>query len=411
MKNLITNKANLTITGANLAETLGISIFNIILLTYAKSFQHPTALVSIVSLGSIVPGMLAVIIGRFADYSLNKSRFLIGAKIVQAALYVLLGLIITRRTFILFLVVVLINIVSDCLGIYSSSLRLPILKEKIPDERRQQVLGLNQSVTTLLQPVGQSLGITIIAATHDYALAGYINALTFLVAAGILMIGHRTIDVRISAHPQKRRASDLRHQVITILQHSSGMNIISLLTSVIIVNGVAASIDALINLFILNHPHLTVLPFSVEILLVNVGFIAGSVIGSLAKSQFLDHLSYRTIMVTVTATILVLFINFIVGQNYWLLLAGMCFSTFCLGQLNPKLTAQIIATTDQTMIGTVTGALSSLVTIAVPLGSIGLVLLYNVVAPNAAYLTGICFLLIGIGALFVKQPQADDLAS
>ena len=405
------NKTSLTITGANLAETLGISIFNIILLTYARNFQHPTALVSIVSLGSIVPGVLAVIIGRLADYSLDKRWFLIGAKLAQAALYVMLALIITKRTFILFLVVVLINIVSDCLGIYSASLRLPILKERIPDESRQQMLGLNQSVTTLLQPVGQSLGITIIAATHDYALAGYINALTFLIAAFILILGRRTIDVRIEAHPKKQHASDLRHQVIAILQHSSGMNIISLLTSIIVVNGVAASIDALINLFILNHPHLTTLPFSVEILLVNVLFIAGSVIGSLAKSQFLDHLSYRAIMATATLTILVLFINFIALQSYWLLLGGMSFTAFCLGQLNPKLTAQIIATTDQTIIGTVTGALSSLVTIAVPLGSIGLVLLYNVIAPTMAYSTGIFFLLIGIAALFVKQPHADNLAS
>ena len=405
------NKTSLTITGANLAETLGISIFNIILLTYARNFQHPTALVSIVSLGSIVPGVLAVIIGRLADYSLDKRWFLIGAKLAQAALYVMLALIITKRTFILFLVVVLINIVSDCLGIYSASLRLPILKERIPDESRQQMLGLNQSVTTLLQPVGQSLGITIIAATHDYALAGYINALTFLIAAFILILGRRTIDVRIEAHPKKQHASDLRHQVIAILQHSSGMNIISLLTSIIVVNGVAASIDALINLFILNHPHLTTLPFSVEILLVNVLFIAGSVIGSLAKSQFLDHRSYRAIMATATLTILVLFINFIALQSYWLLLGGMSFTAFCLGQLNPKLTAQIIATTDQTIIGTVTGALSSLVTIAVPLGSIGLVLLYNVIAPTMAYSTGIFFLLIGIAALFVKQPHADNLAS
>ena len=405
------NKTSLTITGANLAETLGISIFNIILLTYARNFQHPTALVSIVSLGSIVPGVLAVIIGRLADYSLDKRWFLIGAKLAQAALYVMLALIITKRTFILFLVVVLINIVSDCLGIYSASLRLPILKERIPDESRQQMLGLNQSVTTLLQPVGQSLGITIIAATHDYALAGYINALTFLIAAFILILGRRTIDVRIEAHPKKQHASDLRHQVIAILQHSSGMNIISLLTSIIVVNGVAASIDALINLFILNHPHLTTLPFSVEILLVNVLFIAGSVIGSLAKSQFLDHLSYRAIMATATLTILVLFINFIALQSYWLLLGGMSFTAFCLGQLNPKLTAQIIATTDQTIIGTVTGALSSLVTIAVPLGSIGLVLLYNVIAPTMAYSTGIFFLLFGITALFVKQPHADNLAS
>ncbi|WP_125762373.1 MFS transporter [Levilactobacillus mulengensis] len=196
MRNILKNRAVLTLSTANIAETIGVSLFNIILLMYAKQMAQPTLMVSIVSISVIIPGTLGILTGRLADFSRNKARALIYAKLVQSGLYVLLGCVITRKTLWVFGVVIAVDIISHCLGQYSSSLRLPIIKEKVPKGERQQVLGLNQSIASLLQPVGQSLGITVIALSHDYAIAAFINAGTFLVAALILKLDQNRLVVK-----------------------------------------------------------------------------------------------------------------------------------------------------------------------------------------------------------------------
>ena len=197
MQTIFKNRAILTLTSANIVETFGVSIFNIILLTYAKGFPNATIMVSIISVATVIPGVFRFLAGRMADKSHNKSYFLILSKLIQAGMYIALSLIITKKTAYIFATVVAINIISDFLSGYSSDLRLPIIKNKVEDDYRQQVIGLNQSVSALLVPIGQSLGIAIIGMTHDYALAGMVNTMTFLLAAVILFLNRKLIAIPV----------------------------------------------------------------------------------------------------------------------------------------------------------------------------------------------------------------------
>lgn len=72
MKILVKNTAFLTLTGADLFETIGTSFFNILLLTYAKGFQQANLLVSIVSIATVLPGVFGIVTGTLADRAPNK---------------------------------------------------------------------------------------------------------------------------------------------------------------------------------------------------------------------------------------------------------------------------------------------------------------------------------------------------
>ena len=409
---ILKNKAVMTLTSANIAETLGISIFNIILLTYAKSFSNPNIMVSIVSIATIIPGTLGFLSGRWADYSANKSRALIAVKVLQAVLYLILSMIITEKTVYIFLTVVIINILSDFLGEYSSSLRLPIIKTKVEDDYRQQVLGLNQSVSSLLQPIGQSIGVVIIEVTHDYALAGMINAVTFLLAAIVLYFGKNAIKVPRIEHVQEEKTQTehfgVLKRTLKLLGQSAGLNVGRLLVTVVMINAVGASFDAMVNLFLLDHKNLSIMPFSVEILVVNILFIMGTVAGSISKIKIIDDLSVKATMGITVGIMVVLFVNFLFVNNYYFLIVIMFCMSFGMAKINPKLMAQIIKNSDEDMLGTISGTLNSLVTVAVPIGSIGLVLLYNAISPASAYYTAIVLL---VGSLIIllgdKQSAAE----
>ena len=98
-----------------------------------------------------------------------------------------------------------------------------------------------------------------------------------------------------------------------------------------------------------------------------------------------------------------LFINLLSWQNYWLVVAIMAIGGFCMGQANPKLMASLLKVADGSIVGSLSGIINSLVTISMPIGSVGLVLLDNVVSPAAAYVAGIGMLLVSGGCLFIRR--------
>ena len=91
MKNLSHNRAFVTLTVADIFETIGTSLFNIILLTYARTFAQASLMVSLVSVATVLPGVFGIITGRLADTQSNKRGWLVGLKFIQAMLYMVLA--------------------------------------------------------------------------------------------------------------------------------------------------------------------------------------------------------------------------------------------------------------------------------------------------------------------------------
>lgn len=414
MINILKNKSVRVLSLANVFETLGVSIFNIVLLTYAKTYDTPAIMVSIVSIATVVPGTLGFVIGFLADRITRKDRMLILTKVIQAVMYVVLALVIDTRTLVVFSVVVAINLISDCLGFLSSSLRLPVIRKRVVREERQQVLGLNQSIASLLQPIGQSIGVFVLVATHDYALAALINAGTFLIAAVILFAGRQAIQiapvVRQKAPDGGDKEPSLWQKMSDILSQSSGVSITRLLAAVVIVNAVGASVDAVINLYLLDQGKTAGLPFGVAVLIVNILYVVGTILGSTWRFKFLDRQTFKTMMVATIGIMIILYLNFLWLHNYILLVILMFAIAFGLGNMNPKLYAQVISIADQSLVGTIFGAVSSLVTVAAPVGSVGIVLIYNAISPAAAYWVSIVILLLGTGILLSDKRTASTQA-
>lgn len=392
------NKSVLTLTSANIMETIGISIFNIILLTYAKNFSNPNLAVSIVSIAMVIPGILGFIAGRLADKSIKKSNYLIASKLVQAVLYVVLSLIINQHNYFIFLIIVLINVFSDFLGLYSNNLRMPIIKEKVDPESTQQVLGINQSIAVFLQPVGQALGVMIIGITSDYVLAGIINAITFLLTAVILYFGRNDIDTQ-SAKKVESVASETESiikRTMKVLSESAELDIFHLLSSLVIVNAIGSSIDGIINLFLIDNPNLSIFPFAVEILLINIAFVAGTFLGSIMKIKIVDNLAFKSTMTLTVLLMILTYFNFILFKNYYVLVLLMFMVSFLLIKINTKLNAKVLEIADEDIIGSIFGTLGSLMTVSVPIGSILIILIYNSISPNMAYYVSIIALVIGM---------------
>lgn len=403
MKNLSHNRAFVTLTVADIFETIGTSLFNIILLTYARTFAQASLMVSLVSVATVLPGVFGIITGRLADTQSNKRGWLVGLKFIQAMLYMVLAQLITSKQVGLLLIIIAINLCSDVLGMMSSSLRMPLLQAKVTADLQEEALGINQGIGVLVQTLGQALGVSILAATGDYQLAGYLNAVTFLLAGVVLLCGYgalRLPSVPAATTPPFRQ---LLQQVRVAMEAGAHMNVLALLASVLLLNAVGASVDALLNLYLIDHGAALPLSFGSAVLVMNTAFVIGSVAGNLLHTGWFQKWSFRAVMLTTVVTFEGLFINLLSWQNYWVVVTVMMIGGFCMGQANPKLMASLLKVADRQIVGSLSGIINSLATISIPIGSVGLVLLANVVGPQAAYLTAMGLLLACGGCLFIRH--------
>lgn len=384
MLTILKNHTLQTLASANCFATLGMSLFNIILLTYAKGYVQPKLFVSIVSIATVSPYALNIIMGDLADRTPAKAPWLIGTKIAQALLYFGLALVINQQTIFSFAVVVSLNVLATLLGNYGGSLFNVIVQKRLAAADRQQAFGINQSVGTLMAPVGQSLGVLIIATTHNYALAGVINGITFLVAAACLLIGYPTIMTRVATIKQPSLTT-IWQLAKNAIEQATQLPAVSFLGIIMLLNILAMSVDTVLNLYFITAAPKFGLPYATAILLTNLVFVLGSVLGGVSRHTWLDQLSFPKLTLITTIAIGSVYLGLLLLPTIGLILLTQFITAFCSGKLDPKMYALSTATVAPNLTGTVLGLVSTTVTIGAPAGSVGLVLLYNLVGSQLAF--------------------------
>lgn len=393
MRVLLKNRTLQTIASANFFTTLGVSLFNIILLTYAKDFHDPHWFVSIVSIVTVVPYVFGGLTGRLADQTRRKTNWLISTKFIQAGLYLVLALIINQRTASIFYTVVAINFISDLLVRYGGNILTIVIQDRVAPDDRQQVMGINTSVSTIIEPLGQTLGVLIIAWWQNYALAVVVNALTFILAAVCLLVGRSAIRTtpKVAVQPRHGRVWPVIQRVMVT---TTGMGAVSYLGILMILNVATMSSDAILNLMFIDLAPRMHVSYSAAILMVNVIFVAGSVLGGITKNTCFDRFSLFQLLLAAILAPMVTYLILLTLPRLLLILGGMFAVGFMSGKLDPKMFAIMMPQIDPHLTGTVFGTISSIVTLAAPVGSVGIILLYNLVGATAA-----CSLVIGMSAL------------
>lgn len=79
---------------------------------------------------------------------------------------------------------------------------------------------------------------------------------------------------------------------------------------------------------------------------------------------------------------------------------------FGMGQMNPKLYANLMKIAAADELGSINGVLTALATISIPVGSVGIVLIYNAVSPIAAY--GVSLGLLVLAAVSLCLPTSHQ---
>ena len=82
-------------------------------------------------------------------------------------------------------------------------------------------------------------------------------------------------------------------------------------------------------------------------------------------------------------------------------------TAFITGFLNPTLDSKLMKNTDPSIMGSMWGIIGTLATVSIPFGTVGLVLIYNVVSPKAMFIVAIAVMVLAIALLIFNLKKSD----
>ncbi|MFT8709249.1 MAG: hypothetical protein ABF820_07470 [Sporolactobacillus sp.] len=365
------NKAFRTLTNAGLLDSAGNSLYAIVFIIYAATLPYPKLAVSLTAFMTMLPTMLQLLSGYWADRPQHKLRAMVTARLLQTGLFLLLACLIGRTSsFILFATLLLINFICDILGQYSNGLVLPLLKHILPSSAMNDALSLTSASTESIKLIGQGAGAgLIVLLNHQYALFAVMNAATFLLAAWIV-IHQRKIIVPEAIQSVKHVASRpfLRESWQTICGLRREQDIFSLLVLFFFVNTVDSSSDALVSLSLVSTPSFWIGNFGNTVAACAILFSAGLILGALLSHDWFKNWSLTALLaITLTAS-LTIGLNFILHGSVWLLLISMFILGYTLGKIGPRFSSLMIARIDELRLAATAGAVNTVLLIGAPLG-------------------------------------------
>lgn len=411
MRTLIKNRTFITLSTSNFFQTLGISFFNIILLMFAKSFDNAQLWVGLVSISAVIPGVLAGPLGNVVNRFNYKAKGVIVLTLIQAAMYLYMALYMNHKYTWVIMMVISVNLISDIFGVLIGLLRYPIIQAHIEGDSRRQALGIMQSISFLMQPLGQAAGVAYIGATGDYRMGSLINAATFAISALIFMFNYKQVEVQSSEvvadklepeqTPEEKNIS--LKKVLALLGEATKVPGINLLISMMIFNGISAGIDGVLNLYVLDHADSLYFSFGVSIFLINIAFIAGMIAGSLWVNDLMKNYTMKTLLLIATVLLILLFVILELQMNFFLILLIMFAMSYITGKVNPKVAADVMGKVEEKYLSPMMGTISTVMTLATPVGSVALVAGYAGIGPSITLTIGIGFTIVSFLILFFAK--------
>ncbi|MDT8864015.1 MFS transporter [Lacticaseibacillus rhamnosus] len=410
MHEYMNNHGYRAILNASLLSGIGDSLYNIVFIIYAATMPFKSLAVTLAAMATSLPTMLSMITGSLADRTQAKTRHMVAARIGQMLLFCgLAGMIVLPASLPLFLGLLAINIISDTLGQYGNGLTLPILHRLIPAKELNTAISFQSATGTTVQMVFQAVGASLIVLLdHNYALFGAINAVTFLLAAVVLIRQNKRLkqaEPPVAPHVHQPIFKNIRN-VIRFL--TTNHFLLAVIIFAMLVNTLGASVDGLMSVTLVQQPMMWLRNFGTTVAIMNIIFSVGLILGALFAKDGLQRLSTFKLLGLLMAAMIGLSCSFFLLRSLW---AAMIFSfatAYLMGKINPRLSTVMMRLVPERQMGTTAGVINLVALLGMPVGQVVFFTIANVVSAAVSWMVMAGLSLILCLALLVMGNRIAD---
>ena len=373
------NKTFTSLLSSSIFSMLGTSLFNIVFLIYASSMPHPKMMISLAELCLLLPIIFAAYTGFLADRTKNKANFMIRASWIQAVLFFLLIFLMMEKNWISFWSIAGVKILTDLITSYKSGLRAPILQNNLSAEEIQPAFGQIQGLSSIIEIIGQPLGVTILALSHQsFSLVVLINGILYLLSGFFLLIFRKKLTFKTVNFDEKFKFNikESFSQIRDVFTVNSSSNFLVLVFSLVFINFILAGIGPLTSLAMLKFNPFSV-NYGIAIMIFNVVLMLGMLAGSFIMGDKLKDWELPKLMI---ATFLMIALFAALVTHFGLISLIFLFSlAYISAKASPKVNRLILENVSSENLGKIGGGITTIFTFSVPFGGAIFVFFANLI--------------------------------
>lgn len=186
MNIFLTNKNYRRFSIASFLSSAGDILFYLAFMTYASKLKNYSLALSLIAISESSPKLFTIFGGYFADKTRHKFKNIFLSAIIRCVLYGIVGLLFISNVnqWSLVIIVVIINLISDTFGAYSSGLVSPLVVDLVGKDHFGEAEGFTNGVNEVINIAAQFIGSALLL-IMSYSSLAFLNAISFLLA-GIL---------------------------------------------------------------------------------------------------------------------------------------------------------------------------------------------------------------------------------
>lgn len=353
---------------ADALSEIGDVFYYVALITYASQLANSSLAISLVTTLEFIPPVFSIIIGPLADKLRNKTRVSMSVNIIQCVLYIINGLLFFKfQKWMLFSFCLIINFISDTLGIITQEIEPIILKKLSPKISYEKKYGWLSAIAQSFSIGGKFLGgILLTLLNNHYIFMSFINAATFGCAAvALALIGNIIVQDEIHENEEDKKSGAL--EGVKFLKNNPKVRFIVILLSNI--NIVLAPILPIAYILLANKEIYTPVNYSMSVSLLTAIDSLASILGPTFGLRLFKGKKALINSVMVGSIFSLTFCLSIFTRNIYILMLTLFLASFFIGATIPLLFGGVIKNVPEAKIGSVNGVIDTLLAITPPLST------------------------------------------
>lgn len=353
---------------ADALSEIGDVFYYVALITYASQLANSSLAISLVTTLEFIPPVFSIIIGPLADKLRNKTKVSMSVNIIQCVLYIINGLLFFKfQKWMLFSFCLIINFISDTLGIITQEIEPIILKKLSPKISYEKKYGWLSAIAQSFSIGGKFLGgILLTLLNNHYIFMSFINAATFGCAAvALALIGNIIVQDEIYENEEDKKSGAL--EGAKFLKNNPKVRFIVILLSNI--NIVLAPILPIAYILLANKEIYTPVNYSMSVSLLTAIDSLASILGPTFGLRLFKGKKALINSVMVGSIFSLIFCLSIFTRNIYILMLTLFLASFFIGATIPLLFGGVIKNVPEAKIGSVNGVIDTLLAITPPLST------------------------------------------
>lgn len=341
-------------------------VFYLALMNYVSVYSFAPLAIFIISASETLPQFIQVFTGVVADFQKNRTQKYLFIQFSKVLLYSLVTLLLFGRdfSFLILLVICLINFLSDSLSYFSGAMLTPVYI-KVIEQDMTSAMGFRQASMSLVHILGNLAGGFLITWMSIGALAG-LNTLTFVLAyLGFRQISKNLHDLEptLSNDKELTKANYWKH-LLASLKVLLGLKDVVRLLLISSLGQVILNILTPVATLLLLKKTFGNLQVGQSLALLIVFSSAGLILGNILSGSLLKKLSTKLAMYASQ-----LFEGFILCgfflRDFLLVLIATFACAVVVGLLSPRLQKSVFSLIPEESMGSIQSAIN-LFSMAVP---------------------------------------------